>query len=77
LEILKSFYPIPHACQQSKDDKFLPMALAILLRRELDAQQGLFKLTMKFDFVQTMVEIVALGFDKVKHTIVNSFMHIW
>jgi hypothetical protein len=24
-----------------------------------------------------MVEIVALGFDKVKHTIVNSFMHIW
>jgi hypothetical protein len=75
--MLKVFYPIRHACQQSKDDKFLLMVLAILLRWELDAQQSLFKLTMKFNFVQTMVEIVALGFDKVNQTIVNSLMHIW
>jgi hypothetical protein len=53
------------------------MVLAILLRWDLDVQQGLFKLTMKFNFVQTMVEIVALSFDKVNHTIVNSLMHIW
>jgi hypothetical protein len=60
--MLKGFYHIPHACQQCKDDKFPPMVLAILLRWELDAQQGLFKLTMKFNFVQTMVEIVASWF---------------
>ncbi len=60
--MLKGFYHIPHACQQSKDDKFPLMVLPILLMWELDVQQGLFKLTMKFNFVQTMVEIVASWF---------------
>jgi hypothetical protein len=36
------------------------MVLAILSCWDLDVQQGLFKLTMKSNIVQAMVEVVAL-----------------
>jgi hypothetical protein len=43
----------------------------------LDAQQGLFKLTMKLNATQAMVEIVALASDKVNPTIINPLTHMW
>jgi hypothetical protein len=43
----------------------------------LDAQQGLFKLTMKFNTIQAMIEIVTLAFDKVNPTIINPVTHMW
>ncbi len=48
----------------------------ILSGWDLDAQQGLFKLTMKSNGTQTMVEIVALAFDKVNPTIINPLTHM-
>jgi hypothetical protein len=47
------------------------MVLAILSGWDLDVQLGLFKLTTKSNVVQTMVEVVALTFDKVNPTNIN------
>ncbi len=47
------------------------MVPAILSSWDLDAQQGLFKLTMESNATQAMVEIVALAFDKVNPPIIN------
>jgi hypothetical protein len=47
------------------------MVPTILLSWDLDAQQVLFKLTMKSNIVQAMVEVVALAFDKVNPTNIN------
>jgi hypothetical protein len=43
----------------------------------LDAQQGLFKLTMKSNATQAMVEVVALAFNKVNVTIINRLTCMW
>jgi hypothetical protein len=53
------------------------MAPTILSGWDLDAQQGLFKLTMKSNATQAMVEIVTLAFDKVSPTIINPLTHMW
>jgi hypothetical protein len=60
-------------CGQSKDGKFVPMVPTILSGWDLNAQQGLFKLTMKSNIVQAMFEVVALAFDKVNPTNINPF----
>jgi hypothetical protein len=67
--MLKNFYYSPHSC--GKDDKSVPMVLASFSGWDLDAQQGLFKLTTKLNVVQTMVEVVVLTFDKVNRTNIN------
>jgi hypothetical protein len=75
--MLKKIYGSSHPCGQPKDDKYAPMVLTILSGWDLDVQQGLFKLTMKSNIVQTMVEVVALAFDKVNPTIINPLTRMW
>ncbi len=53
------------------------MVPTILLSWDLDAQQVLFKLTMKSNIVQAMVEVVALAFDKVNPTNINPLTCMW
>ncbi len=50
---------------QPKDGKFAHVVHVILSSWDLDAQQGLFKLTMKSNATQAMAEIVALASNKV------------
>jgi len=70
------FYYNPHPCGQVKEGKFVPMVLAILLGLNLDAQQGLFKLTMKSNATQAMVKVVTLASNKVNLINVNPFTHM-
>jgi hypothetical protein len=53
------------------------MVHRILLRCNLDAQHDLFKLIIKSNVVQTMVEEVAFAFNKANPIIVNPFIHLW
>jgi hypothetical protein len=53
------------------------MVLAILSSWDLNAQQSMFKLTMKSNDAQAMAEIVALTFNKVNPTIINPFTCMW
>jgi hypothetical protein len=53
------------------------MVPKILLGCNLDAQHGLFKLTVKINVVQTMVEEVTFAFNKANPIIVNPFTHLW
>jgi hypothetical protein len=57
--------------EQYQGGKYALIVLAIFSRWDLDAHQGLFKLTMKSNFVQIMVEMVALASDKVNPIIVR------
>jgi hypothetical protein len=52
------------------------MVPRILLGCNLDAQHGLFKLTIKSNVVQTMVEKVGFAFDKANPIIVIPFIHL-
>jgi hypothetical protein len=53
------------------------MDLAIFWAWDLDVQQGLFKLTMKSNIAQAMVEVMALASNKVNPTIINPFTRMW
>jgi hypothetical protein len=53
------------------------MVPAIISEWELDAQQGLFKLKMKFNAVQAKAEVPALVTNKVNAQIVNPFTRLW
>ncbi len=75
--MLKNFYYNPRPCGQPKDGKFAPMVPPILSSWDLDVQQGLFKLTMKSKATQTMVEIVALAFNKINPTNINPLTCMW
>ncbi len=75
--MLKNSYCNLHPCGQPKDDKFAPMVPAIFSSWYLDAQQGLFKLTMKSNIVQAMAEVVVLAYDKVNPTIINPLTCMW
>jgi hypothetical protein len=66
-----------YPCGQPKDDKSAPMVPTILSSWDLDAQQGLFKLTMKSNATQAMVEVVALTSNKVNLTIINPLTCMW
>jgi hypothetical protein len=52
-----------------------PYGSCILSGWDLDVQQGLFKLTMKSNAIQAMVEVVALASDKINHH-QSSHMHV-
>ncbi len=49
----------------------------ILSSWDLDAQQKLFKFTMKSNIFQAMANMVALAIDKVQPQIVNPLTHLW
>ncbi len=53
------------------------MVLVVLSGWHLDAQQGLFKLTMKSNAYQVMAEVVVLVVDKVNPRIVNPLTRLW
>jgi hypothetical protein len=53
------------------------MVPAIISEWDLDAQQGLFKLKMKFNAVQVKAEVPALVTNKVNPQIVNPFTRLW
>jgi len=53
------------------------MVLAIIFEWDLDAQQGLFKLTMKFNAVQAKAKVSTLVINKVNPHIVNPFIRLW
>jgi len=53
------------------------MVLTILSWLNLDAQHGLFKLTMKSNVVQAIAEIMVITFANVNFVIVDSFVHMW
>ncbi len=53
------------------------MVLAILSSWDLNAQQNMFKLTMKSNDAQAMAEILALTFNKVNPTIINPLTCMW
>ncbi len=53
------------------------MVPTILWGWDLDVQQGLFKLTMKSNVAQAMVEVMALASNKVNPTIINPLTRMW
>jgi hypothetical protein len=65
LEVLKEFYDNPCACGVAIGGKSQSMVHAIISEWDLDAQQGLFKPTMKFNAIQPMIEVSTLVIDKV------------
>jgi len=61
----------------SSDTNDICSCTTILFGRDLDVQQGLFKLTMKSNAIQAMVEVSQLIIDKVNPQIVNPLTHLW
>jgi hypothetical protein len=53
------------------------VVLAVLSGWDLDAQQRLFKLTMKSNASQAMAKVMALVANKVNPQIVNPLTHLW
>jgi hypothetical protein len=53
------------------------MVLTIFSGWDLDVQQGLFKLTMKFNVAQAMAEVMDFASNKVNPTIVNPLTRLW
>jgi len=68
LEVLKTIYCNP---------QFALMVLTIFSGWDLDVQQGLFKLTMKFNVAQAMAEVMDFASNKVNPTIVNPLTRLW
>ncbi len=77
LEMLQGFYCKPWLRGQSKEGIFVSTFPKILLGCNLDVQHGLFKLIVKTNVVQTMVEEVTCAFDKANPIIFNPFAHLW
>jgi hypothetical protein len=75
--VLKGFSTTHGHVEQYQGEKFAFIVLAILSGWDLDAQQGLFKLTMKSNFVQAMCKVATLAFDKTNPIIVNSLTCLW
>ncbi len=73
LEVLKDLYGNPRACGIATSGKSWSMVPAIIFEWDMDAQQGLFKLTMKFNAVQAKVEVSTLVTKKVNPHIVDPF----
>ncbi len=71
------FYGSEHTYEVQTNGKFSLVVLDVLSSWDLDAQQGLFKLTMKSNASQAIVEVVALATDKVNPQIVNLFICLW
>lgn len=77
LEMLKGFYYSLWPCGQSTNGNSTLVVLTILWGWDLDVHQGLFKLTMKSNATQAMVEVVAFAFNKANPIIVKPFTHLW
>jgi hypothetical protein len=77
LEVLKDFYGSERTYGIQTNGKYASMVCVVLSGWDLNAQQGLFKLTMKSNASQEMVEVVALAVDKVNPQIVNPFTCLW
>jgi hypothetical protein len=77
LEVLMNFYGSECTYGIQTNCKFASVVLAIISCWDLDAQQGLFKLTMKLDVSQMMTEVVAWVVNKVNPQIVNLLTRLW
>ncbi len=71
LELLKEFYGSPHPCGVTtnpslSNGKSIPMVPIVFSSWDLDAQQGLFKFTMKSNAIQAMVKVVEVVTNKVQ-----------
>lgn len=75
--MLKEFYNNPRPCGVARNNKSTLMVSIILSSWYLDAQQKLFKFTMKSNVFQAMAKMVALAVDKVQPQIVNPLNHLW
>jgi hypothetical protein len=53
------------------------MVLVILSTWDLDAQQGFFKLPMKYSVAQAMAKMMASTTNKAHPTVVNPLTHLW
>ncbi len=77
LEILKNFYWNPCPCGEMKEWKSTHMVFAIVFSWNLDAQQGLFKLIMKSNAFQSVVEVMVFAFNKANPIVINHLTHMW
>jgi Na+-transporting methylmalonyl-CoA/oxaloacetate decarboxylase beta subunit len=59
------------------DDKSTLVVFTIFSSWNLDVQQGFFKLIMKLNLVQVMVDVGVLTIDKAHPLIINPFTHLW
>jgi hypothetical protein len=75
--VLKGFYFSSQPCGQYQGGKFASIVLVVILRWDLNAQQGFFKLIMKSNSTQAMGEVVAIAFDKANPIIVNPLTRWW
>jgi len=75
--MLRNFSSSPHPCGQPKDGKSASMVPAIFSSWDLDAQQGLFKVTTKFNAAQAMAEVMALASNMVNPIIINTLTCMW
>jgi Na+-transporting methylmalonyl-CoA/oxaloacetate decarboxylase beta subunit len=67
----------PMSMQLVIDDKSTLVMFTIFSSWDLDVQQGFFKLIMKFNVVQVMVNVGVLTIDKAHPLIINPFTHLW
>jgi len=65
LELLKEFDGSPRPCGVATNGKSILVVFFVISSWDLDAQQGLFKFTMKSNATKTMEKVVALATDKV------------
>ncbi len=65
LELLKEFDGSPQPCGVTTNGKSIPMVFFVISSWDLDAQQGLFKFTMKSNATKAMEKVVAMATDKV------------
>ncbi len=73
MEVLKEFYGNPRACGVATGGKSQCMVPTIISKWDLDVQQGLFKLAMKSNAAQAMVETSTLLIP----LIVNPLTQLW
>jgi hypothetical protein len=59
------------------DDKSTLVVFNMFSSWDLDVQQGFFKLIMKFNVVQVVVNVGVLRIDKAHPLIINFFTHLW
>jgi hypothetical protein len=82
LELLKEFYGSPCPCGVATNPSLsngtsIPLVPIVLSGWDLDAQQGLFKFTMKSNAIQAMVKVVVVVTNKVQLQIVNPLICLW
>jgi hypothetical protein len=74
--VLKFFYNNPCPCGVATNNKSTIMVSIVLSSWDLDAQQRLFKFTMKSNIFQIMAKMVALAIDTVQPQIFDPLTHV-